>query len=187
MKRKIETKEEFLSWAKEVNTCLSVKVKCDLQDVFARSNFDDLKKMFLATDNEYDKQLLTLSICKAQGEETAYRFMKSWARRQAQICIDENEANIQAEYDKLNKAIYAFQDERAGIEKELREAKEEVLAYQLECERLNKRLNEEVQERERLGNVVFKQTEELNEAYKEVEKASQFKAYLRSALSPVIQ
>ena len=83
----------------------------------------------------------------------------------------------------VNERIGEFENKKGSLERELKEAKADVLAYQLEAERLQKKLIEETEERSRLSNIVFKQTEELNEAGVELEKTYQFKAYLKSALT----
>jgi len=182
--KQIETKEDFLKWAHDVNLSTESKRNgiCDLQDVFYRGQDGDmknLKTMFLdATDTE--KQLLTFSIIKAMGEETAYRFIKSWARKQAQICIDEHLRDIDEESQRLSNDKMVFVTEKREIEnkmsamsKEIEELKEMLTSSRINNDGLHTTIT-------RLQDTINTQNNDLDEAYKTINETAKFKTYLKS-------
>lgn len=177
MKDRIESAQDFITWARDVNTTINAKRRCDLQDVFARSDSKALLSMFLDSENE--KQLLTFAICKCQGEEVAYRFMKSWARKQAQICIDQEAANIDAEYKKLADERMEFtRTVRAAgeTEKKLIDLEREIDQYKASNARLMTICSGHICRIEELST-------ELNNVCAELVKMRTFKDTLRSILT----
>jgi len=121
--RKIETHAQFISWAKEVNAFSSASVTCDLQDIFARSQIEDLKKWFLESE-QYDRQILTFSILKNQGEDVAYRFINAYAKKEAMRIIDEFQADLQKDYEKFNAEQNILAKEKKEFEAGLKEKEE---------------------------------------------------------------
>jgi len=181
----IENKQELLNWAKEVNvTAGSSKRHCDLQDVFARSSIEGLRNWYLEFEG-FDKQLVTFSIIKSQGEEVGFRFLKAWAYKQANICIEEYQKEYEKDVEKLYQERVIFRKEKElqeGINKDI----------QAESARMNQELKRLLGIIEQLNNTVSCQSMKIselesvvNEAYTEMEKINVFKNTIRGILKEV--
>jgi len=180
MLKRIETKEELMQWAKEVNTG-NYKYICDLQDTFAHSEEKQLKKLFVESEG-YDKELIAFSISKAMGQEKLFSFMKAWALKQAQICIDENEANLDKRYSELNKSINEFEKTKQAYDNEAIKREELI-------ESLTGKINSLKNEVEELKDHIGYQIEEIdklradNETLGEyVSKANEFRLYMKKTI-----
>jgi len=184
--KEIQNKEDFLKWAHQVNLSTENKRNgiADLQDVFYKGQDGEMKRlkdMFLEV-NSTEKQLLTFSIIKAMGEETAYKFIKVWARKQAHIVINEYQKDIEDSYKKLS-------DEQVTFKTEKREIEAQILALQNKIDELTEWLNASRINNDglhatitRLEQKIEEQNVDLDAAYKSLNAASQFKAYLKGIL-----
>ncbi len=184
--KEIKSKEEFLQWAKDVNFCMESKRNhiCDLQDVFCRGQDGDMKqlKTWFLDVSPIEKQLLTFSIIKAMGEETAYRFIKAWARRQADICIEENMKEIDDGLKRLNEERWAFAQEKGEIDKKINNQSKIIsdLNGKLESKEFtNAQLHKTITH---LEQTIDTQRNDLDAAYKAINETDKFKAYLRTVL-----
>ena len=119
MSRSITDHKDLMDWAKEVNMG-NYKSVCDLQDIFARSDEKTLKTFFLDA-GKYDREMIVFAINKAMGQERMFEFVKTWARRQAEIVIRDNDKALDARFDELNEARRAFDLEKETIAKEKRD------------------------------------------------------------------
>jgi hypothetical protein len=185
--KQIQNKEDFLKWANDVNFSTDNKRSgiWDLQDIFARSgngNMDELKAMFLDVTNT-EKQLLTFSIAKAMGEETAYRFIKAWAKRQANIVIEEQQKDIEEEYQKIAKDRMDFLKEKRTfdlvaptLKKEIEELKELLNNSRINNDGLHKTISR-LEERNTVLN------DELGRVYDELNETMKFRKYLKSVIN----
>lgn len=186
--KQIQSKEDFLKWARDVNYTMESRKNniCDLQDVFARSGngkMDELKAMFLGA-SETEKQLLTFSITKAMGEETAYRFIKAWARKQANICIDESQKDIEEEYKKLSNDRMTFLIEKKTFDAQLPALQKEIEMLK-ELVRHNNIRNDSLNETNcNLQTTINTQNKDLDEAHKTINETVKFKQYLKTILHP---
>ncbi len=184
--KQITSKEEFLAWAKNVNFSTERKQNgiCDLQDVFVRGQDADMKDLisWYIEVTQTERQLLTFSIIKAMGEETCFRFLKAWARKQANICIEENQQEVLDGYAKLDTERNAFTKEKGEIEREL--SNQNITINELKDALKLSRINNDGLHTTvaRLQETIDTQTRKLDEAYKELNKANQFKAYLKTVI-----
>jgi len=186
--KEIQNKEDFLKWANAVNYSTESKRNgiADLQDTFYRDQDGDmkaLKTMFLEANNT-EKHLLTFSILKAMGEETAYRFIKAWAKKQADLIINEYQKDIEGEYQKLaNDRMSllterkAFEIQAPALQKEIEELRELLKNSRINNDCLHKTIL-------RLGEEEAELRSGLDEAYKELEKVQTFKKTLREIITP---
>lgn len=158
---------------------------CDLQDIFVRNQDAEMKqlKSWFLEVNQTEKQLLTFSIIKAMGEETAYRFMKAWARKQANICIEENQQEILDGYKKLDIERNAFTQDKGEIERTLS-------AQSIKISELNDALKLSYSNNDglhttisRLQNKIDQQDRNLNEAHTALNETIRFKSYLKTVLT----
>ena len=183
LNRMIETKEEFLVWAKEVNACMSAKVRCDLQDVFARSSFDLLKKLFLESENE--KQILTFSISKAMGEDTCYKFIKAWALKKAHEAIEEEQADINLKYAALWEKQKAFEEGKKQVDLIINSLQRDNADLREELKRSQKRLQEVYTADETKSNIIDELRQDLADANTEIVKIDTFKKTMKEILGPL--
>jgi len=180
-KKVIENGQDFIEWAKEVNTSMgSTKRHCDLQDIFARSDIKTLLFAFL--ENEIDKQLLIFSIGKSQGSDVSFRFMKAWARKQAQIYIDDNEKQIEVEFQKLADERMTFLKTVRAVKEmddEIEKNKVEVAQCKEEIRRLIKKTGEQY-------GRILDQENIIADLDIELDKMQTFKTTLREILKPQV-
>ncbi len=131
--KEIKTKEDFLKWAHDVNLSCESKRNgiCDLQDVFYRGQDAEMKqlKTWFLEMSQTEKQLLTFSIIKAMGEEMAYKFIKAWAKRQANLAIEEYQADIEKEYQKLAADRMAFNETVQSSENAAKKAQDAISQF----------------------------------------------------------
>jgi len=184
--KEIQNKEDFLKWAHQVNLSTENKRNgiADLQDVFCRGQDGEMKSltaMFLEV-NATEKQLLTFSIIKAMGEETAYKFIKAWARKQADIVINEYQKDIEDSYKKLSEEKMAFITEKREIENKL--SASEITINELRDALKLSRINNDglYSTISRLQQKIDEQDKDLGAANKDLTAAGQFKSYLKGIL-----
>lgn len=85
--KRIESKEDMLRWAKEVNNGITIKQKCDYQDIWARSNREDLNKFFI--ENNGDRALILCSIHNTMAYDEIETLLLHLAKVKAQKIIDK--------------------------------------------------------------------------------------------------
>lgn len=186
--KEIQNKEDFLKWANAVNYSTENKRHgiADLQDTFFRNQDGEMKAlrtMFLEA-NSTEKHLLTFSIIKAMGEETAYRFIKAWAKKQADIVINEYQKDIEEEYQKLaNDRMSllterkAFEIQAPALQKEIEELKKLLENSRINNDGLHQTISR-LEERNRISN------NELESLNSYLEKVQTFKKTLREIITP---
>ena len=77
-KNKLETAEDLIAWSTVCNGA-NVKTKCRLQDIYARSNVETLKKITMEVirdKNAYPTHALTFAISNTMGSEALYEICK---------------------------------------------------------------------------------------------------------------
>jgi len=122
---KIENLEQFVTWAKEVNMGTTTARKCELQDIIARSNFENLKKLFC--EAKYERDLILCSIYNTMSYQFVEDMLKALAKHMAQEIIEKEEyrymelnkqkIEISCELDEARKKISVLQDEIARLVK----------------------------------------------------------------------
>jgi hypothetical protein len=104
---RIETKEEMVKWAELVNHCTTLQEKIDLQDVWGHSVADTLKELYTG-DLETNRHLVTFSLFKCMGEETAFQYINMFSRRQgmriAEEYIKDTDDSINTRWSTIDRA-----------------------------------------------------------------------------------
>ena len=91
----IETKEQLIQWAQEINRGLTTKQKCDYQDIFAHSAMDDIKRFFIESNGE--RNIILCSIFNTMAYDTVEMLLKHWAKVKAQNILDKEMEYVNAE------------------------------------------------------------------------------------------
>ena len=130
MIHKIETSNDLAVWCQAVNQPL--KTMCDLQDVYARSDEKLIRDIFLEQPMN-DKEFTIFAIQKCMGSDPMFRLMKSWARNQAEIVIEDNDKM-------LNERLSKLQERSLDLSQEKVEFEHEKESYQLTIRNLESRL-----------------------------------------------
>jgi hypothetical protein len=86
--RTINSKEDLVQWANEVNRGLTTKQKPDYQDYYAHSIQKDLDKWFLEANGE--RKLILCSVYNTMAYEEVERLLLVWAKEKAQRIIDRD-------------------------------------------------------------------------------------------------
>ncbi len=186
--KQIESKDDFLKWAHNVNLHIESKKNgiCDLQDVFYRGQDGEMKnlKEWFLDSTQTEKQPLTFSIMKAMGEEMTYKFIKSWAHRQADKCIEEYEKEYTVRENKLYENEKALNKERSEYESKLEYAKKEIQGLNDLLD--NSRTNNDGlhQTITRLQKDITQLSIDLDNAYIEIAKVQTFKKTLKEIINP---
>lgn len=183
MIHKIENEEDLKGWCREVNSG-NHKHLCDLQDVYARSDEKTIIDIFLAQEMN-EKELTIFAVQKGMGSEKMFRLMKSWARQQAEICIEENEGHLAERFKELNEARRTFELEKTAIGTQNKGYADQIETQSDILERARTRINELSKENAALYLRGSELETELEEAYRENEKHNQFRSYLRETLIPI--
>ena len=95
---KIESNNDLLKWAKDVNT-LNCNIP-DLQDVFVRSTLNELKQYFIDSQQN-DKELIVFSISKCMGSATLLEFITVYSRWKAEQHIEAEHSEIDRRWNEL--------------------------------------------------------------------------------------
>jgi len=177
-KNRIETSADLMLWCNEVNSGNN-KYMCDLQDIFTRSEQSVIRDLFLESDGQ--KELIIFAIGKAMGNEQQFRYMKSWARKQAEICIAENEAHLNERFEDLNKKSIELRDRELNIDAMI----EKIDKLNTRISELDKTLAEVREAKWQLYIKTEEQETELQECYEIIEKNSEFEKRLK-ALIPIM-
>lgn len=95
---RIETKEELIAWATAVNQGLTLKEKCDYQDIWAHSNPETIKRLFLDCNGE--RSLIVHSVFNTMSYDAVEDLLKTWAVAKANKVVEEE---IERHYKDINK------------------------------------------------------------------------------------
>jgi hypothetical protein len=92
----IQSKDDLVQWAKEVNFGISTEQKCRYQDIYAHSNKDDIEKFFIETVS--DRALILCSVYNTMSYDTVEQLLKhlAWHKMSEQMKI---------EYEELDKKV----------------------------------------------------------------------------------
>lgn len=135
--KKIETTEDMIFWAKNVNNGLSTAQKCNYQDTWGHSNPDTLKKLFI--ECESDRALIICSLHNTMSYDTVQDMLFHLARTKAQKIVDEeiehyNNELIKKEKD-LTERKASFTDCLKSYWKRIKDLRNEVTRINKDKER----------------------------------------------------
>ena len=97
MTKTIESPQDFMNWANQVNHAVH---QCDLQDEFAYSKLADLKQWFIHSE-KIDRHLLIFSIQKNQGGDVLIDFLNLYARHKANEYLEAEGEEINKRWSEL--------------------------------------------------------------------------------------
>jgi uncharacterized protein YoxC len=142
----IASKEDLLAWARFINGgCYSLHDKCDLQDIYARSQRDDLDKFFI--ECEGDRKLVICSVNNVMAFDEVEHLLSvlaksktlaqweldniEWEKREAEVVrkeriLDDAVRNNDAVVQNLVNANAQLKEEVAHLNESLRERGEEM-------------------------------------------------------------
>lgn len=130
--KNITTKEELIKWAKAVNECTDIQVKCALQDVFGHSNYRLLKKSYLEACECGESALVTFAIYKNQSEDIFFDFLNEYSGHKAEQVILQSEERVSA-----REAI--LREGKRAIYKRIRKATDRITFLERELVSVEKR------------------------------------------------
>ena len=174
MKIRIENSTDLMEWCKDVNTGLTNKAICDLQDIYARSDEKTIKGSFL-TAEMYDKELIVFCVQKIMGSEPMFSLMKAWAREQAARVILEQDKDIDERYQNLTQAEINFQKEKTDIYKQLKDLQDAIVT-------LNGKYQDSLKVRAEHINKITDLENDNEMLYAENKRLSDFEKHIKSLL-----
>ena len=140
----IETKDDFVRWAKQVNESTSVKISNNLQDTFGHSNLSTLKKIYVS-DLNGDRNLITFAISKNQSYDTLFDFLGDWSHHRALDVIEKETLDVHEQYQKnyveLAKQRTIFHGCKKTVYKRIRQWRELVTSRNIDIEGLKSKVS----------------------------------------------
>ena len=181
-KYRITDEGSLKKWCTAVNTPTNNKIMSDLQDIFAYSDIKDIKRIFLDLPQN-EKELTIFCVQKAMGSNPMFSLMKSWARQQANICINEFLESSRTQEQELNNRYNAITQKERDFEKEKTDLNTMVLKL---TDWFNRTLANLETERETSSALYIKnreQAEEISDLYEIIEKNKEFEARIKTLLN----
>jgi hypothetical protein len=137
----------MVAWAKEVNSCSEVGMNCDLQDIFGRSSYQDLRKYYLeACRNPEGRRLVTFAIYKNQSEDTFFDFINCYLRNKAGAIIAEGEEELTRRMAEREKKVRmqeeALAEGKRAIYRRIRQSSEAVSSLERKLSATRQRAEE---------------------------------------------
>lgn len=84
--KQINTVEDLIRWATIVNQGLTIQKKCDMQDVYAHSGYNELLEMFMQCNN---RKLVLCSVYNTMGYDEVERLLKHFAKQKGMEVADK--------------------------------------------------------------------------------------------------
>jgi len=146
--KRIESKDDFIKWAKEINAGITEKRKCDMQDIYAYSGRNDLDRFFIESEGE--RKLIICGVNNIMAFEEVEHLLNILARHK---CNKQMEAEYK-ELDRRDAALAAReraqQDSRKPYHKKLRELQDTINRLSLANHNLTENCSRVKQERDTL-------------------------------------
>jgi len=130
MMKTIETTEQLITWAKEVNNGVSLSRKCDLQDIIGHSNKETLKKLFIAANGS--RNLITCSFYNTMSYDFVEEMLLALAKHKAQALIDKESERLETEWTKREERL---EDGKKAIYKKIATLKNNIDKLESKLER----------------------------------------------------
>ena len=114
---RIETIEDLMEWAKEINSGVTVARKCDLQDVYAHSKQSDIDRLFL--DDGTDRRLVLCSVYNTMAYGEVERLLKVRGKSLLNKMIREEQDSLDRQYSELSSRESTFESAKKHIYKRI--------------------------------------------------------------------
>jgi hypothetical protein len=108
--KKIESLEDLLKWAREINSGVTLNRKVELQDVYAHSRREDLDTFFI--ESAGDRKLVICSVNNAMAFEEVEYLLKVLAHYKAEKLMSE-------ETDAINRRERAIEEKERVMSERL--------------------------------------------------------------------
>jgi len=95
--KRIESKEDMVKWAREVNSGLTQKAKCDYQDIWAHSSRVDIDRFFIEANG--DRKIIVCSVYNTMAYEEVEHLLTVLAKHKANKIIDKEIEEYNKVYD----------------------------------------------------------------------------------------
>ncbi len=173
--KRIESKEDMIKWANNVNSVCKPKQISDLQDIFARSAIKDLKKFFINMEQN-EKELLVFSISKAMGSSLLFEFIKDYSNYKAQQFIESESKDNDERWASIVKKEMDFETDKKKYQITIANSKRQIESM----EKNNDRMSNTITSQYNRIIDLEKESEELSE---ENTKLMAFESHIKSLLN----
>ena len=168
---KIDTENNFLLWALEVNRSSKM---CGLQDIYAHSMPDVLNRLFFDMSKN-DKHLIVFAIQKCMGSESLLSLLQSFISQKVS-------AEVIQHIDAYNKEISNDRAQIAIEEKAIEEKKQYIEHIEEENRLLKKNLASYQESNTSLYNRKIALQDEIDSLKKELTKQYSFESHIKELL-----
>lgn len=107
----IQTREDLIKWAREVNCGLGMAKKADYQDIYAHSFEEDIERFFL--DSASDRALILCSVYNTMSYDTVEKLLKCLVRAKVQ-------KQMKDEYEELDKRESALAKRESSFKESMK-------------------------------------------------------------------
>lgn len=129
--KRIQSKQDFLAWANEINRGVSLSRKCELQDVYGHSTVAEIDQAFIDADG--DRALIICSVTNNQSFGEVERLLKVLAKHKVNELLKQE----QDELDKSWKEVAKEKSEVAEMQNRIDYLETRIGVYQSEVTRIN--------------------------------------------------
>jgi len=168
---KIDTENNFLIWALEVNRSHKM---CDLQDIYAHSMPDVLHRLFFDMSKN-NKHLVVFAIQKCMGSESLLSLLQSFISKRINNEIEAHLEQWNNEWSKIKTKEYALKIDREGYENRIKQLEKD-------NEYLTKKLTGYQGELPKLHRHNIELQSEIEALNKELKKQYSFESHIKELL-----
>jgi hypothetical protein len=130
--RTIGTEQDFLRWAQEINSGVTIARKCDMQDIYAHTPQNTITSLFLASN---DRKLLLCSIYNTMAYDEVERLLKELARQKTNELLREEQDDLDTHYALIQTREVALIEAKRAIYRKISDLEK---ANRRQAERIEK-------------------------------------------------
>lgn len=159
--RRLESEADMIRWAEDINSGVAhdIQVKCDYQDIWAHSGYNELEKMFIASEGK--RSLIVCSMMNVLSYDEVERMLKALYKQKANKIINETIDEWEKKYHEREKELSAkearFNESKKAYWKRMRELRVKNNNLHFDNEWKQKRLDECYAK----NNALLRQVDEL--------------------------
>ena len=105
---------DFLYWAKQVNLCFSTTGLPDLQDIFARSDYKKLHKIFMEAEYN-DRRHMIFGIYKAMSDDVFFDYINLVIDANVNRIMEKEELELSNKWAEFKQAEIELDEKREQI------------------------------------------------------------------------
>jgi chromosome segregation ATPase len=143
--RRLENEADMIRWAEDINSGIAhdIQVKCDYQDIWAHSGYNELEKMFIASEDK--RSLIVCSMLNVLHYDEVERMLKALYKQKANKIINDTIDDWNKEYDKRSRELSdkeaRFNDAKKTYWKRITDMKRKINNLTFDKERMQTDLN----------------------------------------------